>query len=314
MGLSPAVEIRHLRYFLAVAEAENFTRAAERLSVSQPSISQQIKDLETALGATLFDRLGKRVRLTQAGLAFRERAEVVLRKLEEACEAVEQVEGLLSGHLQVGVIPAVNLSWVPPVLERFAVEYPGVMISVREQHSNEIETEVESGRIDVGLGILSYASPRVTYERVLTDELAVFVPERHPLAKRDEVHVKELEGVPLVLLPESFILRQEIEELFRRAKVRPTVAFEIDTIDATFSAVHRTGMPALLPTVVFEGRKALGLRPVKLVGRNHRMDFGLMWPQGSDRSPAVRAFASLVVELATKVESARKTPPRGRSP
>lgn len=308
--MNSAIEIRHLRYFLAVAEASNFTRAAERLGVSQPSISQQIKDLEQALGATLFDRLGKTVRLTQAGLALRTAAAVVIRKLDEACAAVRQVEGLLSGHLDVGVVPAVCVPWIPPVLERFAIDHAGVTVSVHERPSNEIETEVEAGRFDLGVGVLSYTSPNVSYERITSADIGLIVPERHPLAERDEVAVKELEQVRLIMLPETFQIREMVEEAFRRAKCRPRVAFEIDSIDTTLAAVARTGTPTLLPSIVLEGRSTLGLRAIKLVGQNLRLDFGLTWAGGTHRSPAAVRFAELLVQVATETASARKKPPR----
>ena len=102
--MSKSIEIRHLRYFLAVSQTENFTRAAERLRISQPSISEQITPLELALRTPLFRRVGKRVFLTEAGAEFRKSAEVVLRKLDDACTSVSEIAGLLRGHVDVGVI------------------------------------------------------------------------------------------------------------------------------------------------------------------------------------------------------------------
>ena len=107
------VEIRHLRYFLAVAETENFTRAAERLNISQPSVSQQITQLEQTLRTPLFRRVGKRVFLTEAGTAFRKGAEVVLRKLDDACNSVGDIAGLVGGRVNLGVIPALHFGWLP---------------------------------------------------------------------------------------------------------------------------------------------------------------------------------------------------------
>src|SRR4051812_22295138 len=114
--MTKAVEIRHLRYFLAVAQTENFTRAAERLRISQPSISEQITQLEQALRTPLFRRVGKRVFLTEAGTAFQKSVEVVLRKLDDACASVGDIAQLFKGHVDVGVIPALHLAWVPLVL------------------------------------------------------------------------------------------------------------------------------------------------------------------------------------------------------
>lgn len=288
--MKPAIELRHLRYFLAVAETSNFTRAAERLHVSQPSISQQIKDLEEELGASLFDRLGKRVRLTQAGEAFRVHAEVVLKKLDEAFNSIEQIEGLLAGHLEVGTYPAVNVPWVPRVIEKFATEYPGVSIAVHEYKSGEMETDLESGLLDLGMGLLSYESPNLTYEKLRTEELALLVSQQHPLVHRDEVTVRELESERLIMLPESFPLRQAADELFRRAKLRPRIGFEVSTIDSLLSAVGRTKLGTVLPAIVLENRKGLGLRAVKIAGRNTKIELGLVWPQRSEHGRAARAF------------------------
>jgi LysR family cyn operon transcriptional activator len=296
--VSSAIELRHLRYFLAVAETSNFTRAAERLKVSQPSISQQIKDLEQALGATLFDRLGKTVRLTQAGAAFRANAEVVLRKVDEACAAALQVEGMASGHLHIGVVPAVCVSWIPEALERFALAHPGVTVSVHERPSNEVETEVEAGRLDLGVGVLTYTSRGVDYRRITSVDVAFLAPSRHPFARRESVRIEELDGARLILLPESFQLREMVEDSFQRAKCRPRVAFELNDIDALLGVVARTGIPTLLPSIVLEGRKPLGLRAVPLVGEALRLDLGLMWPVGAQHGHAAVALAETIVRVA----------------
>jgi DNA-binding transcriptional LysR family regulator len=104
--MDPRIELRHLRYFLAVADAEGFTRAAERLGVSQSSVSQQVKDLEDMLEAPLFRRLGRRLQLTEAGLALRASAGSAVRKVEEACAMAAKASDAQAGHLEVGVVPA----------------------------------------------------------------------------------------------------------------------------------------------------------------------------------------------------------------
>ena len=159
--MSESIEIRHLRYFLAVAQTENFTRAAERLRISQPSISQQITQLERALRTPLFRRVGKRVFLTEAGAAFRKSAEVVLRKLDDACNSVSDIAGLLSGRVDVGVIPALHFAWIPPLLGQMARKHPGVTVGVQELASSGVETEIEAGRLDIGFGLITRNSPSI---------------------------------------------------------------------------------------------------------------------------------------------------------
>lgn len=286
-----AIEIRHLRYFLAVAETANFTRAAERLGVSQPSVSQQLKELERKLGTPLFARLGKEVRLTDAGVAFRQHAEVVVKKLDEACGSVGQVTGLVRGHLEVGVIPALHLAWVPKVLGRLAADHPGLSIAVHERPTRAVEREVESGRIALGLGIMTRSSPNLRYERLVTEPFVLIARDDHAFARRRSVDTKELADTRLILLPETFDIRLAIDEHFLRAKLRPKVAFEIDTIDATLAAVHAAGTPTILPRIVLDGRASDGLVALELGPTTRTMDFGLIWRRGNETSPPARQFA-----------------------
>ncbi len=307
MPSSPTIEIRHLRTFLAVAETENFTRSAERLGISQPSISQQVKELETALRTVLFHRNGPRVRLTAVGHTFRDRAAIVLSKFSEACQSVADVEGLLFGHLDVGVIPALDVPWVPPVLERMAVEHPGIVVSVHERSSSDVETEVEAGRYEVGLGILSRTSPNLRYERLREDALCLVVPADHEAAKKSVVPLSVLADQRLVLLPPSFVLRHMVDESLRRANVRARIAFELDTIDALVRASARCGMPTLLPSIVLEGRETLGLVAVPVSSWTPKLELGLFWQRDADPAPAARAFGELMRQ---HVGAPAKTGPR----
>lgn len=285
------VEIRHLRTFLLVAETENFTRAAERLGISQPSVSVQIRDLEGALGVPLFARLGQRVALTPAGRVFRQRAELVLSKLNDACQAVRQAEDLTAGHLSVGVIPPLNVPWIPRVLGHLHREHPGLALSVTEKSSPEVENEVEAGRFDVGVGILSGASPNITYEPLRSDSIVLLARADGPLGKRRKVSARELGELPLVLLPESYLLRQLTQEAFRRARVLPRVALEVDTIEGVLATAVHTGLATLMPRVVLQGREALGLRAIPLSEWEQSLEFGLIWPAAVERNAAARAFA-----------------------
>jgi LysR family cyn operon transcriptional activator len=288
--MDSAIELRHLRYFASVAETENFTRAAERLGVSQPSVSQQIKDLEELLGTPLFARLGKRVRLTEAGEAFARHASVVLKKLDQARDAVEQIRELERAHLEIGVIPAVHLAWVPPVLGMLAKEHPGLSVTVHEQPSKWIETEVESGRYELGLGLLTHNSPNLDYERLLTQDFSLIVPASHPLAPNKRLPLAKLAAVQLVVLPPSYPMRQEVEDLLQTARLRPRIAHEVETIDAALATVQSTGAAALLPAIVLSGRPPQGLIAIPLSGSARPMEFGLHRPKGTDPTPAATAF------------------------
>ncbi len=145
-------EIRQLRYFLEVADAGSFSRAARRLGVSQPAISQQMRDLEKGLRTTLLQRRGKRTFLSPAGLLFRERAQEILRYVSKSLQELSAEPNQLRGTVRLGVIPYLNVPLMPKLLGLFAQQYPAVDLSVLEASSSEIETLLEEGRMDVGFG------------------------------------------------------------------------------------------------------------------------------------------------------------------
>ena len=287
-----AMELRHLRYFLAVAETENFTRAADRLRVTQPSVSQQVAQLEALLGIALFRRTGKRVQLTDAGAAFREHAEAILRKLDEARASLRRVAGVLNGHVQLAAIPVLHVAWVPWVLERMARDYPGVTIRVQQYASSDIETALEAGRSDLGFGLVTRASPAVRYEQLLAQPFSLIVPANSRFAGRKSVALSALDGERLVMLPNSFDMRRMADAMFRRLRIRPQVVFELDNIDTVLRSVRRAHTPTLLPAVALRGREALGLRAVRLAGDLDQIEFGLLWPAAGSVNPAARAVAA----------------------
>jgi len=136
--MTPLIELRHLRYFLAVAEASHFTRAAETLYISQPTLSQQIKQLEVELGTALFDRIGKRVMLTEAGEILRVHAQRVLVELEQAQAAIQELEGLQRGELTVGIVQTVNAYMIPDLAACFTASYPTISLHIQELSADEI--------------------------------------------------------------------------------------------------------------------------------------------------------------------------------
>jgi LysR family cyn operon transcriptional activator len=296
-----SVELRHLRTFLTVAETENFTRAAERLGITQPSVSIQIKELETALGTLLFHRLGPRVSLTSAGRTFRDRAALVLVKLSDACQAVQETEDLVAGHISLAVIPPLNVPWMPAVLGRIAREHPAIAVTVIEKSADDLEGTVENGRCDLGVGILSRSSPNLEYELLRTDELVLLAPADGPFQRRRSVTAEEVGAARLVVLPESYVLRQLTSEAFRVARVLPKIGLEVDTIDALLATVVESRLCTLMPSVVLEGREALGLRALTLDGWGKTLELGIVWPGKGQAGAPARMFAEFLREsLGTK--------------
>ena len=183
------MELRHLRYFVAVAEEENVTRAAERLHVSQPPLSRQIHDLEEELGVQLFERSAKSVRLTDAGRLFLNEARAVLDRVDEATRAVKAISSGASGELHVGYAPSLAVDILPRALRQFQTEMPGVRVQLHDLSTDEMLTGLRENKIAVALMV---QQPAHNLRGLQTVELqryrvSVAVSPIHPLARAKQV-------------------------------------------------------------------------------------------------------------------------------
>lgn len=292
------MELRHLRYFLAVADCSHFRRAAESLHVSQPTLSQQIQQLEKELGTTLFDRSGRRVRLTAAGETFRYHAQRVLHELDEAQVALLELDGLKRGKLSVGAIQALNTYLIPPIIARFAALHPGVFLNVEELAASQIEQELLQGRLNLGISFVSPSTDEISSEPLLDEELVLIVSSHHRLAGRKLLKVRELDGEALILLPAAFTPRQLFDEKAREVGAHPRVVVEMNSIEGILAAVRSSHGATVLPALALT-KKAAGLRAIPLTEPTPRRTVGLLWRRDGYRCQATNAFmqyAHAVVE------------------
>ena len=301
VAMHDPLEIRHLRYFLAVAEAGSFSRAADRLGISQPSVSQQMRDLEAGLRVSLFQRRGKRILLTSTGLIFQEHARALLRELENFLQEVSSEPGHLRGSLHLGVVPVLNVPLLPELMGMFAADHPGINLIVEEISSTEIETALEEGRMDVGLGFLTRHSPNLRYERLCTDEFALIVSESHPWSKRHVIPLSELHQQRLLQLPDSFVMRRMIDDVFRNHQIRPRTVAEINAIETLLRSLAPLQAATLMPKIALRGRESLKLKAIRLQGKKLGLDIGLLRLSDSAANSAVAAFTSLAKATVPKM-------------
>lgn len=287
--------LRHIRYFLAVAEHGGFTRAAAALHVSQPALSQQIRQLEEALGAELFDRSGRATRLTDAGTAYLQHARRVLLDLEAGRRALHDVQDLSRGSLRLGVMPTLASSLVGPLVAAFHQAHPGIGLDIHEMPQERIEALLIDDRLDLGIAFDRASSADVATEALLTETLALVVGHEHPNAHRRSMALQALDRESLVLLSREFATRRQIDRSFRQHAVRPHVAIEANAVDAVLEIVRRTRLATLLPAAVAQGGdlRAIALRPALL-----ERTVVLLQRKGAYQASATRAFAALARDRA----------------
>lgn len=226
------MELRHIRYFLAIAEHSSFTRAAHLVNVTQSTLSHQIHQLENEIGYRLFDRVGRNVTLTKAGKAFLPGAARALAEINAAIRSVKDAAGELSGevHLLIGA-HAFALSILPSCLEQFRSEQPNVGVIVKEVLSRQFMNAMHSGAYDLGIAEEeSYEAP-LSFEPLYTEEFGLTVAREHPLARRKRIRMVELHRLPLVLPSVEIAARRVLDKCLQSVGAEPNVVAELSHID-----------------------------------------------------------------------------------
>ncbi|MFF4749762.1 LysR family transcriptional regulator [Streptomyces sp. NPDC002514] len=234
------MDIRQLRYFVAVAQEANFTRAAELMHISQPGISAQIRQLENDLGATLLDRSGRTVALTAVGEVVLTHARSVLSSMEALRRAVDEMNGLVRGRLVVGMVTACTVEPLFDALSRFHLAHPGVEISLVEDDSATLVERVRAGSVDLALiGAARRAPEDLDGRQVISEPIVAAVPDGHPLAEKDGVTLAELTAHPLICLPEGTGVRATLDQAAAAHGLTPAVALQASAPAAVANLAER---------------------------------------------------------------------------
>lgn len=286
-------EMRLLRYFVTVAEERHFGRAAERLHIAQPPLSQQIRKLESQLGAELIDRSRRPIELTDAGRALFEEALLALVHSERAFAAARRAGAGHLGHLRIGALQAAVNGVLPFVMREHRREFPDVTLELVEQGTAEQKIQLSEHRLDIGFLRGPVDEPSLTVETIVEDPLAAVVPCEHPLAAQHLVDPAALAQEPLILwtraaAPTTFA---DVVELFRRHDIQPPVAEESPRIQTILALVAAGAGIALLPTS-FANLGRHGVRFVSLRPPLPDRPIALAW-RAAGASPTVAGFVDV---------------------
>ncbi|MER7466128.1 transcriptional regulator CynR [Streptomyces sp. NPDC097981] len=291
------LELRHLRYLLAVAEHGSFTRAAEELHISQPTLSQQIRQLERTVDAQLLDRTGRAVRLTDAGTAFVPYARRALQDLAAAERAVVDVADLSRGSLRLAMTPTFTAYLLGPLAAEIHARHPGIRLNVKEMTQGGLESALLADDVDLGIAFHGSHLPGIAATGLFTETLGLVVGPAHPHSGRTEpLPVSELAPLPLALLGSGFATRAHIDAYLHQYRVEPPIAVEADSISALTEIVRRTGLATVLPDALTHGHT--GLHPVPLAPALPARTVVLLRRESAYESAASRAFAALARQWA----------------
>lgn len=295
---TPPMTPKTLQYLLAVAEHGNFTRAAEALGMSQPGLSQQIRQIEEALGTVLFDRSARNVHLTDAGALYLEYARRASREMEAGLRAVQDVENLSTGTVRLAITPTFSQYLVGPLVARFLAMYPGIQMTITEMPLDDIDLALVDGEVDMGIGFADVQPREITSTPLFDEEITLMVSRSHPLARtRKPLEIEALGKLSLALLTPLFASRTFADAYFRTHGITPNISVEANSVGAVLSVVRSGAMATLLPRPMVQAHAELvGLelavpvpaRPVVLLEATNAY-----------RRASTRAFAAHIVTFCT---------------
>src|SRR6267154_587186 len=284
------MELHQLRYFCAVAETGSFSRAAEQSHVSQPSLSQRIMKLEGELGARLFDRLGRSVRLTDVGKTFLPRARAVLHELEAARGDVVERKDSIGGPVSVGVIPTVAPYFLPAKLTTFSRKFPQALLTIVEEITPVLLDRLRRGAIDVALLALPIRGHEFETAPLLTERLFAALPKSHKLAKRSSLSLKDLRSEPFLLLRDGHCFRDTAVAACDRARLHPQIVFESGQFSSLLSLVGAGMGVSIVPEMAIERKSRC--RYVHIADEQAAHAIGTVVLRGRSLSRAHHAFLS----------------------
>lgn len=289
---------RHIQYFLAVAEHQGFTKAAAALHVSQPALSQQVRQLEESLGAQLFDRSGRTTRLTDAGEVYLRHALQASQALQAGQRAIHDVSDLSRGALRIAVTPTFTTYLVGPLVETFHGRYPNIRLTVREVAQEQMESQLLADELDVGIAFDQAHAHDIDASVLLVETLALVVGRQHPLAQARAIGLEALNSESLILLSKEFATREQIDRYCNQHGIRPRVVMEANVIGALLEVVRRTTLSTLLPAAIARAHPALVA--IELGPQRLQRTAVMMQRKGAYPSAAARAF----IEVARDVVAA----------
>jgi LysR family transcriptional regulator, hydrogen peroxide-inducible genes activator len=286
------VSIRQLQYVVAVAEELGFHRAADRLHVSQPTLSAQVQLVERVLGVVIFERDRRRVLVTKPGEAIVARARSVLLAVEELIRAAEQTKDAFAATLRIGVIPTIAPYLLPEITPAIRAKYPKLELVFREEKTDDVMRELREGKIDAGLVALIPELGDVDVAEIADDPFVVALPTGHSLGKKKSIHLFELASEPVLLLEEGHCLRGQALELCSKVGAREADlrATSLATLVQMVSAGAGVTLLPKLAVDVENRRGQLDIRP--LAGTPPSRSIVLVWRRGSPMESVFRAVAS----------------------
>jgi DNA-binding transcriptional LysR family regulator len=288
------IELRHLRYFVAVAQELNFGRAAKRLKITQPSLSRQIQKLERELAVKLFERLPSKIQLTQAGELFLIEVQPILAKVQQGIQIAQRASRGEIGHLKIGFQGSAVYDLIPNSIRAFRESFPHVDVMIQLMGTKDQISAIANNQLDLGFVVPPINHSNIKVETIFQEPIVVVLPENHLLANKTEITIADLEDEPLILASRDrgCGLFEEIFNLYYQAGLRPNVIYAAREMQVMLGFVAAGMGISLLPAYV-QNLQRLGVVYRSLKPHAPIVELAIAYQNNNHRS-TVQAFLEIV--------------------
>jgi LysR family cyn operon transcriptional activator len=295
------MELRQLKYFIKAAELQNFTNAADALYITQSTLSQQIRQLEDELRLPLFDRIAKRVRLTEAGNAFLPYAKKTMQDAEDGKVMLRDLMDLKSGILNIGSTYGLT-NLLTDAISDFSQQYPQVKLIISFGTTQELLQQLELGKLDLMLSFYSqHNNDHVITEPLFSSKLCLVAHTKHLIASKNSINLKELVSLPLIFPSNGFSIRHQLDEILRKEDLHPHVSIEVNDIHMLLQLVQTGHWVTVLMSSTIVNNPELKAITITGAGMNRQATIG--WPKDAYRKKSALALAERLLNYATAYTS-----------
>lgn len=296
-------DLRHIRAFLAAARIGNFTRAATELHISQSAFTVQIRQLEDALGVTLFDRSKRRVALTSAGRELLVPLERLIIDAEAVVSRTRQLAGLRRGVVSLAVLPLVAAQFVPEAIQKFRRRYPGVSVQLQDVVAARLIEAVKKEEVDFGIGTCPRADRELRATPLIVDSLCAFVTRAHLLAREESVTLKELAAHPLILIGKGTSVREVLDDAVQREHLPINIEYETNYVSTAIGLVRAGLGIAVLPESAGHSEDAREIRCLPITRPSLSRKIEIIERKDRSLSPAAEQMVDVLREHANGHDS-----------
>ncbi len=293
------MDIKQLRYLVGIADEQHVGRAAERLHVTQPALSQQLRKLEEEVGSPLFERHHRGMRLTLAGQVMLKHSRQILEQIEEARNEIDSLSDTSECLIRIGTIQSMNFHLIPMAISTLQERSPNIHVRVSELSGSLLEDSIAKEDLDFGIGFLPTLRDDLITEHLFSEKFLLIVNRSHPLAGQDAIDFKQLHGQPMALLTERFISRRLFDSAALRASIRPRVKVETNTTASLLLIARVSQLAVVLPKAAVPEWILHEVATLTLKNPSLQRSVGLIWGKKSVRSDEAISLASCIRERFT---------------